>query len=226
VLGAIARRGANPYDCFGVPSMSRFVTAALALCAFFSFSMLAANATIIDDWATVNVPPPPALQSVTVDSSSTALLLLDFVKQTCSGPRCTAAVPGVARLLQAARAKHVPVVYSYIASATLADTLPALAPLGTESSVVSGADKFLNTDLQQILAKLGVKTLIIAGVSANGAVLYTASHAALTGYSVIVPIDGAPSEVPYAEQYVVWHLANAPRVSASVKLTTTDRIGF
>lgn len=202
------------------------VLALVAACALVTLAPLAAGATIVDDWATVKVPAPPALQSIAVDPASTAMLVLDFVKQTCSGPRCTAAVPGVAKLLQAARAKKVPVVYSYIATSTMADTLPAVAPVGGEPAVVSGPDKFLNTELQAILTKLNVKTIVLVGVSANGAALYTASHAALAGYTVVVPVDGIPSETPYAEQFVVWNLANAPRLSANVKLTTTDRVSF
>ena len=34
------------------------------------------------------------------------------------------------------------------------------------------------------------------------------------------------AEVPYAEQFVVWNLGNAPRISALVKLTTSDRLKF
>ena len=56
--------------------------------------------------------------------------------------------------------------------------------------------------------------------------LYTASHAALLGFNVVVPVDAMPAEVPYAEQYVVWNLANAPRVSANVKLTTSDQLSY
>ncbi len=207
--------------------MARSLVISCALGAILALQPGAAGAaTIIDDWSNVKVPPAPTLQTVSVDRGTTALLILDFVKQTCGGPRCTAALPAVAKLLQAARASRVPVIYSYTVTSTLADTLPPVAPVGGEPSVQSGPDKFLNTDLQQILTRQGIKTVIIMGMSAQGAVLYTASHAALAGFAVVVPVDGAPSEVPYAEQFVVWNLANAPRISAAVKLTTSDRITF
>jgi nicotinamidase-related amidase len=209
-----------------VVAMIRSAIASAALCALMAFSTLPVQATIVDDWGSVKVPPPPALQSVTVDPSTTALLLLDFVKQTCGGPRCSAAVPAVAKMLQTARANHVTVVYSYTVVSTLADTLPALAPAAGDASVQAGPDKFLNSNLQQILTSKGIKTVIVAGMSANAAVLFTASHAAVSGFSVVVPIDAAPSEVPYGEQFTVWNLANAPRISTAVKLTTTDRITF
>jgi len=206
--------------------MLRSAFASVALSAFVALSAVPAAATVVDDWSSITVPPPPAVQSVTVDPATTALLLLDFVKQTCGGPNCTAAVPAMAKLLQAARANHLLVVYSYTIASTLADTLPPLAPLAGDPSVQAGPDKFLNSDLQGILTRAGIKTVIVTGMSANGAVLYTASHAALVGFNVVVPIDGAPAENPYAEQYVVWNLANAPRISALVKLTTSDRLKF
>src|SRR5665213_1746970 len=190
--------------------MLRSVFVSVALCAFMAFSRFPAQASVVDDWSSIKVPPPPALQSITVDPATTALLLLDFVKQTCGGPRCTAAVPAMTKLLQAARANHVMVVYSYTVASTLADTLPPLAAMPGDASVKAGPDKFLNSDLQQILTRAGIKTVIVTGMSANGAVLYTASHAAMAGFNVVVPIDGAPSETPYAEQFVVWELANAP----------------
>jgi nicotinamidase-related amidase len=183
-------------------------------------------ATIVDDWGSVVAPPPPALQSVSVDPATTALLVLDFVKQTCGGPRCQATVPTVAKFLQAARAARVPVIYSYTNTSAMSDTLPAVAPVGAEPTVVGYADKFVGSDLQAILTRLGTKTVIVMGMSAQGAVLYTASHAAFLGLNVVVPIDGVASEVPYAQQYVVWALANAPRVSALTKVTTTDRVTF
>ena len=49
------------------------------------------------------------------------------------------------------------VVYSYIFGGTLADTLPAVAPMPGEPSVQSGPDKFLGSDLQQILTQKASK---------------------------------------------------------------------
>jgi hypothetical protein len=43
---------------------------------------------------------------------------------------------------------------------------------------------------------------------------------------VIIPVDGLSAEALYPEQYTVWNLANAPRVSAQVTLTKIDMIKF
>jgi nicotinamidase-related amidase len=207
--------------------MIRSLFALGALCAVLAVTGTAVtSATIEDSWSSVTVPSPPPLKPVTVDPATTALLVLDFVKQICNNPHCVSYVPNVAKTLQAARASHTLVVYSLGANATTADILSPVAQLGGEPTVSAGPDKFIGTDLQQILASKGIKTVIVTGMAAEGAAMYTASHAALLGMKVIVAIDGTPSNFPYAEQYVVWNLANAPRIGAAVTLTTTDQITY
>ena len=122
-----------------------------------------------------------------------------------------------------ARVQGVHVVHS-LAGKT--DILPEVAARPGEPIVSSGPDKFLNTDLEKILKERGVKTVIVVGTAAEGAVLNTASGAALRGFKVIVPVDGVSSVTPYAEQYTAWHLANSPRVGPQVTLTRSDLVGY
>jgi nicotinamidase-related amidase len=68
--------------------------------------------------------------------------------------------------------------------------------------------------------------VIVVGTAAHGAVLYTASDAALQGLKVILPVDGISADIPYAEQYVAWNMLNAPRVGAQCTLTKIDLIQF
>lgn len=182
---------------------------------------------IIAEWNSVRTPPPPEVKDVTVDPTTTALLLLDFNKQTCNPerrPRCIASIPRMKKLLDFARSKGVFVVYSLSAGAVPGDIATELAPMGGDPVVTSGPDKFMGTDLEKILKERGIKTVIATGTAAHGAVLYTASGAALRGMQVIIPVDGMSAENPYAEQYVAWNLVNAPRISALSVLTRTDRI--
>jgi len=189
----------------------------------------ASAATIIDEWANVKVPPAPALKPVTADSK-TALLIIDLVKQTCNEkarPRCVETIPAVEKLLKEARAKGVPVIYSF---GTLGkDIVEPLAPKGGEPMVQAGADKFIKTDLEKILRDKGITSVIVVGTLANGGVLHTASQAALRGFNVAVPVDGMSSpnaSTLYTEQYTAWHLANAPVFGGRVTLTTVDMIKF
>jgi len=197
----------------------------LAFCVFLPTVLSAQN--IVDEWNTVKVPAAPELKPVTIDAKTTALLMLDFNKQTCNAerrPRCIASIPGAKKLLTLARAKGAPVVYSLSPGAATADIAQVLAPRADEPVVASGPDKFLGTGLEKILKDKGIKTVIVVGTAAHGAVLYTASAAALRGFSVIVPVDGMSAENPYAEQYVAWNLVNAPRVSTQTTLTKIDLI--
>lgn len=182
--------------------------------------------TIVDEWATVRIPLPPELKPVTVDPKATALLILDIQNQNCNPerrPRCVASIPKIQSLLTEARAKGMPVIYSLTTRASVADIRKEVAPIAGEPIVRSGVDKFFRTNLEEILKGKGVKTVILVGTSAHGAVLHTATGAALRGWEVIVPVDAISAGEPYAEQYTVWHLVNAP---GTRRKTTVTRVSF
>ncbi len=208
---------------------------AAALACNVAISGVASAQTIIDTWKDVKVPAPPELKAVKVDLPTTALLLLDFngaqdpTKGPCNSktkPRCLESLPKVAKLLSEARAKGVLVVYSLAGAGTKADIATVLAPGDGEAIVKSGPDKFVNTDLDKILAAKGIKNVIVTGTASEGAVLATASDAAFHGMNIILPVDGMSSTELYAEQYVAWHMTHAPGVAAKTTLTTIDLISF
>jgi len=185
------------------------------------------GATIIDEWSKVITPAAPQLKEVKLPAEGTALLVLDFNKQVCNDkqrPRCVASVPAVSRLLTEARKANIPVVYSLTIGSAAADIAPALAPRPGDPIVTSGPDKFLGTDLEKILKERNIKTVIVTGTAAHGAVICTAGGAAFRGMKVIIPVDGISAESLYPEQYTVWHLLNAPRVAAVTTATRTDMI--
>jgi nicotinamidase-related amidase len=209
--------------------MARRTTLPAALLVALTAAPAAQAQNIIKDWATIAPPPAPAVHQVTLNPKTTALLLLDFVKQTCSNttrPRCIATINPVRALLARARAHHVTIIYSYVVSGTAADINPALTPRADEATVQSGPDKFLNTTLAATLHSDGIKTLIVTGTAAEGAVLATATEAAYRGYTIILPYDGMSSAHTYAEQYVAWDLLNAPAVSQRTTLTSLAQIKF
>ncbi len=183
-------------------------------------------ADIVDEWASVKMPPPPALKPVTVDPKTTALLMLDFLPYCSKTPRCVASLPAMKKLLAAARAAGAPVIYSLAGSFTAADIVKDVAPLGNEPMVKSHAEKIIDTDLDKNLKDKGIKTAIVNGTAANGAVLYTGSGAALRGLKVIVPVDGMSAPDPYAEMITAWQLAHIPAVASNVTLTRSDMIKF
>jgi len=201
---------------------------AAAVAAFMTaFAPSAQAANIVDEWASVATPPAPALKPVTVDAKTTALLMLDFMNQNCGKrPRCLAEIPAMKKLLADARAKKMMVVYSLIANTTTADVIKDVAPLADEPHVLSGPDKFRNTDLEKILKDKGIATVIVTGTASNGAVLYTASEAAFRGMNVIIPVDGLSAQDAYADLSTVWTFTNAPSVSPKTTLTKSEMIKF
>ncbi len=210
-------------------NVAKAAAIAFGLAAAGGVSSAANAANIIDDWASVKAPPPPELKEVTVDPSTTALLMLDFLHSNCNTdrrPRCVDSLPAMKKLLGEARAAGVPVVYSITSSAKPEDIWDDVAPQDGEPIVKASVDKFDKTDLAKILADKGIKTVITVGTAAQGAILYTASAAALRGFAVIVPVDGLSAEDTYFEQYVVYDLAKAPGVSSHVTLTSTDMMKF
>ncbi|MBX6329776.1 MAG: isochorismatase family protein [Pseudolabrys sp.] len=182
---------------------------------------------IVEEWAGVKAPPPPQLKPVTVDPKTTALLMLDFMTQNCGKrPRCLATIPAMNKLLSRARAAKATVVYSIIANSTTGDVLPDVAPRPDEPHVLSGPDKFLNTDLERILKERGIRTVITVGTASNGAVLFTAAGAAFRGMNVVVPVDGLSAVDAYADYSTVYTFTSAPLLAPKTTLTRSDMITF
>jgi nicotinamidase-related amidase len=193
--------------------------------AVFNAAPLSAQ-TIVDQWSSVKIPPAPELKKVTADPKTTAFLVLDLISQICNKPSCIASLPNVAKFLGEARAHNMPVVYSETPGHDAKDILEQVAPKPGEPIVSFRADKFITTDLEKILKDRGITTVIVVGTAAEGAVLYTSSHAAFLGLKVVVPVDGMSSGTPFGELATAWTLANAPGVGAATTLTRFDMIDW
>jgi nicotinamidase-related amidase len=198
-----------------------------------AFAAASSAADVLDDWATVKLPPPPELKSVTLEGSTTALLILDMMKTNCGArPRCVATVPNVKRLHDAARTAGAMLWYSLVGSdgkATPADMIDAkFMPRDGEWMRQNGPDKFLGSNLEEKLKARGIKTVIVCGTSFQGVGIGTGSGLAQRGYKVIVPIDCLSSEDPYMEQYAAWHLfkGGPAVVTSQVTLTRSTMVKF
>ena len=188
---------------------------------------LSSAQTIVDEWPNVKAPAAPTLKPVSVDPKTTALLMLDFVPPTCGArPRCMASLPAMTKLLEQARTHGMTVAHSVTGTTKAEDILKDVAPRAGEPVVQSSIDKFRNTDLEKFLKDKGIQTVIVTGTSANGAVLNTATAAALRGMKVVLPVDGISASDTYTEQYVAWHMVNAPAVAPNTTLTKVDLLKF
>jgi nicotinamidase-related amidase len=206
----------------------------IAVLAAVAAALTAAPARAMDitkDWATVKPPPAPELKPATVDPKTTALLILDLMKTNCGvRPRCASTVAPVKKLLDEARAHDMMVFYTVVGTTPTPEGIvdPGLAPRAGEWVPRGGADKFIGSDLEQRLKDKGIKTVIVTGTSAQGAVVGTSNGAVQRGYKAVVPVDGMSAEDPYNEQYAAWHLSQGgPAVlTQSVTLTRSDLIKF
>ena len=186
---------------------------------------------VLDDWASVKMPPAPALKPAAIDPKTTALMLFDFTTQTCSQerrPRCAASMPKMKKLLEDARARGMFVVYSVALPNTgEKDMMPEIAPKAGEPILPPlGPDKFLNSDFEKMLKEKGVQTIILNGTAAQSTVLHTGGAAALRGFNVVVPIEGMSSNDAFPELYTAYHLTTAARIDAKVTLTRVDMITY
>jgi nicotinamidase-related amidase len=187
--------------------------------------------TLIDEWNTAKLPPPPPLKPATIAARETAVLVMDFTVQTCTPqrrPRCAASVPKVLAFVKEARAHGALIVYSVaVPNSVPKDILSELTPAAGEKVLPPlGPDKFINSDLEQTLKDKNIATVVTMGTQAQTSVLHTSATAALKGFKVIVPVDGMSGDAVFPELYTAWHLTTAARISPKVTLTRFDMIGF
>jgi nicotinamidase-related amidase len=212
---------------------SRFLSLVL-VAATLGLVLPARAADIIDNWATVQAPAAPKLEDVTIDPKTTALLMLDFLKQNCApNPTCMGTLPAMQGLLNTARQNKMLVIYTKfpspsptIPAPTAADILPPVAPLGKEPMITAFLDKFLKTNLDEVLKKKHIKTVIVVGSAGNGAVLFTGASAFFHGYDVVVAVDGVSSRAPYGDQATINTFAAGPVMGGKIKLTRTNMMKF
>src|SRR5689334_8126681 len=205
---------------------------AIALAAVAASALLPAKANdITTEWSSVKPPPVPELKPATIDPKTTALLALDFMKGNCGvRPRCASTIPVANKLIEQAHAHDMLVIYTLVGETPkpggMADGIQK--PREGEWIERGGADKFINSDIEQRLKQRGIKTVIVMGTSAQGAVVGTSNGAVQRGFTVVVPVDGMSAEDPYNEQYAAWHLYKGGPVylPKNVTLTRGDMITF
>jgi nicotinamidase-related amidase len=152
-------------------------------------------------------PNRPEAKPLTLDSKSTAILVLDL-NARCDDPKqvCSKITPPLGEFLEKGRAAGVPIIYT-VSLAAKGKPLGELAvPLKRKESepviYPDAFDKFMGGELQNWLKERGAKTLIITGSSTNSAVLYTATTAArIHRYNIVIPMDGVNTNTPYEQEY-------------------------
>jgi nicotinamidase-related amidase len=191
---------------------------------------VADSLSVTDAWGEVDVPSPPPIHPVSIDPKSSALLLLDFLRDICTErrPRAAAAVPKIEKFLTKARSHGMVVVHTTTRKGLDdgSDLADPIKPISGERVYKAPFNKFHGNDLDQFLKDRGVQTLVMAGTSPNGCLLFTVAGAVLNGYRAIVPIDGMPAATLYQEQFVAWELAHGPGFRQTTVLSAFEAISF
>jgi nicotinamidase-related amidase len=208
----------------------RAVLAAAVIVAIVAiYGTASAQTNIVDEWAKVTAPAAPTLKPASLDAKTTALIVMDFVKQTCnekSRPTCVASIPKVKAMIDAALAKGATIIWTSIKGPKPEDYIPEIAPRGGSTLLIGAVDKFTGTDLEKILKEKGITTVVTTGTSSYGAVIFTASEAVVRGFNVVVPVDGMSSSQPFGDQATAWILANLPGGADKVAVTRSDMVTY
>jgi nicotinamidase-related amidase len=167
-------------------------------------------------WTAEEGPNRPEPKAVTLDSKSTAVLVLDL-NARCDDPKqvCSKITASLGDFLDKARAAAVPIIYTVSTAAKGKPIGEPAAPLRRKENEViiypDGFDKFYSGELQPLLKDKGIQTLIITGSSTNAAVLYTATTAArMHRYTVVIPMDGVNAATRYEHEYAIHQFTVLP----------------
>ncbi len=134
-------------------------------------------------------------------------MIVDFVTGKFGGEHAQKIIPNIKRLSEAARRRGIPVIYACDAHnrwdpeisiwgehAMLetkgSEIIPELAPKPEDFIIKKRTySAFFQTELDDLLKKLGVKEVILTGVVTDICVQHTAADAFFRGYLIVIPSD-------------------------------------
>lgn len=178
----------------------------------------------------------PDLHGNAPDNSPVALLIIDMINAfdfegaEAIFPRALAAARAIAALKRRARQAGVPAIYvndnfgkwrsdlRKLLEHCLRDGVRGqaiarlLEPREDDYFVLKPKHSgFQYTTLDILLAHLGARTLILAGVAGNFCVLFTAHDAYMRDYRLIVPSDCVASQTAADDRYALQHMASVTK---------------
>lgn len=182
------------------------------------------------------VPPIPDPVAVSVDPSTTALLVVDLQSTGCPDTPACATVAPIGTLLTKARSAGALVAYSTFSLDRLPP--PEDAPQPGETLLVRPQRGPDWEEMDGILQGAGIQTVVLTGNSIQEGVLYWAYQ--LTSryrYTVVVPVDGTSGANEYrvaSSLYQMLNVAasrsgnpsNTPLAPGAVTLSRSDLVSF
>jgi len=213
------------------PLRKAFIAVGVLLFAFTLVSQGEAANLMKDPTAPEVKPIEP--KPVTINADKSALLVLEL-SEHLANPEYFGAplVPGVTRLLERARASGILIVFTVphpFKGTPYGKVYSGFERRASEALFFpDGFDKFSDGKLQTLLSLYGIETLVITGIKANMAILYTASRAATEyGYKVVIPVDGIAVLTDYEKEYTLYQFRRYPaKVPELFTFTNLDMISF
>jgi nicotinamidase-related amidase len=162
------------------------------------------------------MPNKPTPQEVTVDSKTTAFLVLDL-NCRCEDPKepCYKLINPVAKFLERARQANMFIMYT--PADRYKDTPKGKMPAAfkrrdDEPTIFPPAfDKFCSGEMQPMLQQRGIKTVIVCRASSNQAVLHTATAAVRPfGYTCVMPLDSLIARGDYEHDFTLHQFTILP----------------
>ena len=153
----------------------------------------------------------------------TAILVIDMIREFVTGrlggPHAQGVVPGIKRLVDAARRFGSPVIYvtdahlpgvdhefeiwgsHAVAGSPEAEMVPELEPEESDQHLYKRRySAFYATGLDALLRELKVDTVILTGVLTNICIQHTAADAYFRRYKVVVPTDCVNALTPEEQE--------------------------
>jgi nicotinamidase-related amidase len=194
------------------------------------------NARAAGKMVTLQMPATPDPARVTLDSKTTALMVLDYVEPICNAqPSCKdKMLPAVTPFMERVRKAGLTVAYG-TREQNMSKWLKEVAPGPSDIKIINTAqDRFYNTDLDKALKAKGIKTLIMVGWKISGSVTYTSVAAMVHDYTVVIPVDTTSAGSDYETTIGFYNvlnsgnanLANEPLKPKAATLSRTDMITF
>lgn len=158
----------------------------------------------------------------------TALIIIDMINDFVTGKlgfkEAQEIVPNVQRLLAAARANGIPVIFvcdshspedvevgiwgpHALAGTESSQVISALKPLKDEPVVPKQTySMFFNDEPRNLLKKMGVKELILVGVATDVCVQNSAAGAFFNGYSIAIPEDCVAAHTKEGHEHALGYM--------------------
>ena len=185
---------------------------------------------------TLQMPAMPDPARITLDSKTTAMIMLDYVEDISDAqPKIKyQMLPAMIPFLQRVREAGIVVAYGTRAK-NMAHWLSDVAPIEGDIKISSTAqDRFYKTDLDKLLKAKGITTLIMVGWKISGSITYTSVGAMIRDYTVVIPVDTTAATTDHETAIGFYNvlnsgnanLMNEPLKPKSVTLSHTDLIAF